>query len=97
MKNNHEKIAYAVKMTDSNYFTVYQESLEHVVQEIGRRLARPNPLGAEGSKLRGSKVKFQWIAKCKVLKDGDHPLTSRLQELSAEEFLKFSQLFLKKD
>jgi hypothetical protein len=79
------KFAYAVKMTDSNYYTVYQDSLDYVATEIKQRLSRPNPLGAEGSKIRGSKVKLQWIAKCKVLRDGDHPKTSRPEELSVDE------------
>lgn len=85
-------IAYCVKLNDSNYYTVYQESLEHVASDIKKRLDRPNPLGAEGSKTRGSKVKFEWIAKCQVLKDGDHPKTTRPQDLSLEETIRFRNL-----
>jgi hypothetical protein len=86
------KIAYAVKMSDSGYYTVYQDSLDKVVVDIKHRLSQPNPLGVEGSKVRGSKVKLQWIAKCDVLRDGDHPKTSRPKDLSAQEKLEFQAL-----
>ena len=83
-------MVYAVKMTDSRYYTVYDEgkTLEQVAADIRERVASPNRRAGHENK----PVRLEWVGECKVLRRGDFPKTSRPRELSEADKAKLEGL-----
>ncbi len=83
--------AYAVKMTDSGHYTVYEAKhpLTYIADEIKKRMRKKNLR----SGFHDLPVTLEWVGVCTITGGtADHPLTTKPVPLSTAEFTELTKM-----